>query len=337
MSTLGQRLRELRETGFEGESVRQAALMSAFGLKSTSAISGWEKGTGTFPRGRLRDYARFFATPRSVEDGGRLVDEKDLTDTERSTMTALLEELTALLDGRTAVAVSDDPWTFGDHAPIRIVVGSVPGSPYADKANHNYMQLAGLGDVDSLWEIHGHLSRTNPEADIRFVVAEDLGSDDLQCHLVVLGNLAQTQGPGRLLPAGTFPLTQVSVTGPSGDELDGEVFETEEGTRYLPEFTEPEDWRSELTEDVGMLARTQNPHFRERTLSVCSGVFTRGVYGAVRALTHKGLRETNAATLRKQVGDASTWLALFRVTITGGRVTTPDLSHSTLFTWSRPS
>ena len=48
-----------------------------------------------------------------------------------------------------------------------------------------------------------------------------------------------------------------------------------------------------LAEDVGLLARVPNPLNSSRTLTICNGVHSRGVYGAVRSLTDTHLRDAN--------------------------------------------
>jgi hypothetical protein len=46
-------------------------------------------------------------------------------------------------------------------------------------------------------------------------------------------------------------------------------------------------------EDVGLLARMPNPLNSNRTITMCNGIHSRGVLGAVRTLTDARLRESN--------------------------------------------
>ena len=55
------------------------------------------------------------------------------------------------------------------------------------------MALASYADLDSLVELFGHLRATNPQADVRFARPDLLRDDDMQNHLVVLGNIAIVQ------------------------------------------------------------------------------------------------------------------------------------------------
>jgi hypothetical protein len=93
-----------------------------------------------------------------------------------------------------------------------------------------------------------------------------------------------------------------------------------------------------VVEDVGLFLRTANPHYSTRTLTVCSGVFTRGVYGAVRCLTDRGLRGENSEYLRRRFADVETFGLLMRVQVADHAVPTPDLrvEKNRLFEFSSP-
>ena len=67
---------------------------------STPSISAYENPQAARPpASRLRDYATFFATDRSLVDGhGRLIPDEDLSEEELTRRDALLDELTALAD-----------------------------------------------------------------------------------------------------------------------------------------------------------------------------------------------------------------------------------------------
>ena len=69
---LAQRLRQLREQQWSDARLTQKTLAKAFSAEETLAaatVSSWESGTAPKlpPPHRLRAYARFFATTRSVE------------------------------------------------------------------------------------------------------------------------------------------------------------------------------------------------------------------------------------------------------------------------------
>ena len=98
---LAQRLRALREDEWPDVGLTQAQLAAAFGTEdrvSGATISTWESQTApkTPTESRLRAYARFFATRRSLDERPHLVPAADLTDEERSRYRALEKELLGL-------------------------------------------------------------------------------------------------------------------------------------------------------------------------------------------------------------------------------------------------
>jgi hypothetical protein len=103
--------------------------------------------------------------------------------------------------------------------------------------------------------------------------------------------------------------------------LDGEVFEFTRDQSQIRIDPTTEDGR--LVEDVGLLARRSNPHDARRTLTVCSGTFARGVYGAVRFLLDPSKWDDNSGFLRRQVEDPNAFALLFRVRVAGDSVVTP--------------
>lgn len=322
-------LRNLRLSHWPDAALTQPHLAGAFGV-AVSSISSWETDpTKIPPRHRLDAYARFFATRRSWETSPpRLLAQEELTDDERLEHEKLSADLIALhVDAvaRTAGAVLDRPrtfWRFEDDAPVRILCGAlaqVDRPPFAAVENHNYMALSSFADQDSLVELFGHLRMENPDSDVRFVRADHFSADDLKSHVVVLGNMAQMQGEGRVVAGSDIPVRQIKIEG-----LDGEVFvDDSAGRQFGPQLSDTEPTR--VIEDVGFVARTPNPHFSATTLTVCSGVFTRGVYGAVRCLTDKGLRADNERYLHERFADAPSFGVLMRVPVADHTVPTPEL------------
>jgi transcriptional regulator with XRE-family HTH domain len=325
--SLARRLRALRVRAFS-ERVTQASLATALGV-STALISSWEHGSAAPARDRLEAYATYFATPRSRDDD-RLLRSDELTTEERADRDALLDELLDLRPAESEASDGPEPtdfWHFPDGAPVRIICGELKDDlpPYADGAHRNFVALSQFADLDSLVELFGHIRSRNPHSDVQFVLSSWILPDHLQAHLVLLGNLAQLQTVfSNWLPA-DLPVRQV----PDRDLLDedGEVFvvETEDGpVRYEP-VPAPAGSTPDFVEDVGFLARVPNPLNRERSLTICSGVFTRGVYGAVRSLTDQQLSEANLAYVRERFHDEPLFGLLMRVKIGRGLIPTPRL------------
>jgi len=82
-------------------------------------------------------------------------------------------------------------------------------------------------------------------------------------------------------------------------------------------------------QDVGLLARMPNPYNSLTTLTICSGVFARGVYGAVRTLTDDALRKQNERYLASRFSGADRFAILMRVPVLLGTALTPDLQKKT--------
>jgi hypothetical protein len=344
-SALARRLRELRESRFS-RPVKQAELARALsGDKplSISSISAYENPSKPPPpEPRLRDYAAFFATERSVSEG-RLLADDELTAQERAARDTLLDELLTLAGPSTIrppVAVRrpiplrparrSPIWLFPEGEPVRIVCGRLKDMDYkyADPANRNYTELLTFADADALIELYAHLWRVNPASDIRYLRADRLGEDvdDLNTHLVLLGGIGIAAAVQWLVGRTDLPLRQVTGTGLVAD---GDVFALGDVLdRFLP--TETEDLG--LVEDVGLLARLRNPYNRARTLTLCSGVFSRGVLGAVRSLTDDTLRDSNAAYLSERFANAEQFAILMRVPVLRGAIT-PDLQDSDVRLW----
>jgi helix-turn-helix protein len=73
---LAKRLRELRDSGFPGVKVTQEELAHALSREEpvgNSTLSSWENAGALPKRERLSSYARFFATPRSMEGQRRRI------------------------------------------------------------------------------------------------------------------------------------------------------------------------------------------------------------------------------------------------------------------------
>ncbi len=79
-----------------------------------------------------------------------------------------------------------------------------------------------------------------------------------------------------------------------------------------------------------------SPFNKRRTVTICNGMYGRGTYGAVRALTDARFRDRNAAYLHSRFGSSTAYCLLTRVRIVDGVTLTPDWTTGeyTLFEWS---
>ncbi|MEV4169472.1 MULTISPECIES: helix-turn-helix domain-containing protein [unclassified Nonomuraea] len=358
-TALARRLRELREGHWPDVRITQAQLREALGV-SVPLISSWESthAIKVPPLHRLEKYAAFFATRRSLGNGrARVLPLADMTPVELEEQRRLLTELTrlrqtvlrALASGENAEPAPGqdvyrlNPWRFPDGETITIICSQLPEEqrakiPYASPETADYIEHYKYSDLDSLFELHGHLRAANPRSLVTLRAPEDLRSDDFTTHLALLGGVDYNQVTRSMLARIELPVRQVA-------DWDGELgpyFEVDEGDdtprRHYP-VRSGSGANVRLLEDVAFFYRGVNPYNVERTLTICNGMYGRGVYGAVRALTDERFRDRNTAYLRQHFGTAPSYSMLTRVRIEGRAVVTPDWTLDTvrLHEWSEPA
>jgi len=341
---LARRLRELRTAQF-GRTVPQSRLGSALGC-SVPLISAWEspRGTAVPTAERLRSYAIFFSTRRSIANGGsRLLPPAELTPTEAAARDRLEGELFALRAAAPpAPSRALDPWRFRPGEPIRIVCAQLPAEklqrmPYVDPRDPDHVALYRHADLDALLELHGYLRAANPDNPVEVRLAPDLSAGDYVEHLVLLGgvdwNGATRYVLDQLRRTRGLPVWQQSFL----DRSDAGFVAG--GERFRPVVVAAADAprRGRLVEDVAHFFRGPNPLAANRTVTICNGMYGRGVLGAVLALTRRGLRERNTAYLRSRFAGSSTYSVLMRVRVVRGRVVAPDwtVAADRLHEWPR--
>ena len=348
LAELATRLRQLRERHWDDVRLTQAALAAALAdgeRLSSATVSSWESTVSPklAPAERLRAYARFFATRRSVEGPEpRLLPLSELSAEEEATRSELESELLALRDRAAGITVGAETaaprhsWRFAQ-GPVNIVCAQLPAGeagPLADSSLPNYTQMQSFADLDALIELHGHMRAQNPDLDdIFFKSSTGVEPDDLSGHLVLLGGIAYNEITEILAEMTVLPVRQVA----DPEVASGEIFVAGvdgQEQRFLPKWRDEDHTR--LREDVGLLARTPNPVNSNRTLTFCNGIHSRGVLGAVRTLTDARLRDSNEDYLARTFGDARGYAVLMRVTVIGGDTLTPDFNipGTVLFQWS---
>lgn len=321
----------------------QAALAKALGSEgslSSATVSSWESSTSPKlpPRNRLTAYARFFAAYRSIEgDQPCLLPLSDLTDEERDAYDVLEAELLALHDAARKPSARDElpvrgTWHFDDTGPVTLICGQLPpdrtGS-FADPVDPNYTELLSYADLDALVELLGHIRAENPTVDIFFKLSTNVVPDDLSGHIVLLGGIVWNMITQRLSEMTRLPVRQIY----DPEVMTGEIFVVDRDgieQKFLPTW-DPETRDSVrygesriLVEDVGLIVRIRNPFNSNRSLTICNGIHSRGVLGAVRALTDARLRDWNERYIADYFADPSTFAILMRVPVIAGQAITPD-------------
>jgi hypothetical protein len=361
---LARRLRALREEHWPGMKITQPQLARALGdgkPLSAALISSWESPTGpvTPPLYRLDAYATLFATPRSFSgDGLRLIRPQDMAPEERATEKELRQELLGLRsraltaahapgeEGSDASArpelfpsLNSGPWFFPDGGEITIVCAQWPRDmlaqiPYTDVDDPDYIELLTYSELDSLLMSYGHLRAANPASKVDYFRSGLLPPDSYSSHLVSLGGTDWNVVTASLFRELNLPVRLVA----NWKEEGGQFFEVDgdAGTIQHHPVLEKAGDRQVLREDVALFARTVNPFNGNRTATICSGMYGRGTYGVVRALTDPVFRDRNTRYLESRFGDSPSYCLVVRVTVDNNKTMTPDWTkdRTRLFEWS---
>lgn len=330
---------------------------------SVALVSSWESRTNPKvpPAFRIQDIATFFASPRSFDrKGARLLSPSELSAPEQAAREELLQELTRLRsaaceapdrssdpttisDSTQAIAesFSAEPYRFKAGDRVTIVCGQVPRDmrqhmPYTDPLDPDFIESYRYADLDALIELWGHLWSRNPGGPVAYRSGDQLRPDDYSGHLVSLGGVDWNAATSSVLARLQLPVAQVN----EWDKEGGAYFEvTEEDGRKVQHrpLLEESGGRKILREDVALFARAVNPFNQKRFVTICNGMYGRGVYGAVRALTDERFRDRNAEYIRAQYATSEAFCLLIRVTVENTLTLTPDwtLPETRLFEWSR--
>jgi len=302
---------------------------------AAATLSSWESATNpkTPSDARLRAYARFFCTTRSLKGTPHLLSIEELNGDERRRYNELESELLAL-------SSTDDDGarhTFRfESGPIVVVCPTVPAEergPLARDEDPNFTKMLQYGDLDALVELYGHIRAENPNLDVFHRPADEVVSDDLSSHLVLLGGIGWNRVTRRIQSAiSQIPIQQVAVA----DIPTGEIFRVQEGEvvrEFRPEYQEFDGEREQIA-DVGYLVRRRSPYQTDRTLTICNGTHSRGVYGAVRCLTDKRVRDENERYLADRFPEGE-FAVLVRVPVVTNETLSPDLRNpdTRLYEW----
>jgi len=299
-------------------------------------VSSWESLTNpkTPPVGRISAYARFFCTERSLDGEPHLIPEDQLGADELDRFRQREAQLLQLLHPEERKPQHIFHFDVG---PVIVICPDAPvevrGS-LAIEEDPNFTKLQQYGDLDALIELYGHLCRENPTLDVTHKLASEVLPEDYGGHVILLGGIGWneiTRRMGRYL--GQVPIKQIDVTDLPG----GDIFQVEasDGVKsfYYPE-SEELDERKELVADVAYVARLRNPFQFDRTLTICNGIHSRGVLGAVRCFTDATVRDHNEKYLADEFPEGE-FAILLRVRVVGNETMAPDLRDSVarLYEW----
>jgi transcriptional regulator with XRE-family HTH domain len=342
--SLADRLRDLREREYGSFTQTQLAkVLGGPGRKlSNATISQWENSdSGRLPPlQRLAAYARLFCTARSFASGAPcLLRDDELTEQERHWEEELYDELLQLREqAQSTVAAAPAPsttgsrssfWHFADGAAVSIVGSHAPDVPdYANPSNVNYSRYARYADLDALIEVYGQVKADNPASMIRLLTPEELVQDFALNHLIIIGGAA-VYDPAPYF-AKNIPLpsawpipetnTHFFICG-SGEETCGFRSLRKDGI---------------LMQDVGVIARGPHPYIPERTVTLISGITSRGVHGAALCFTDSRVGASNEQYLTETFRTADAFCLVVRVPVRNNVALPPNLwrDEIRLYEWS---
>jgi transcriptional regulator with XRE-family HTH domain len=337
-SRLSERLRGLRE-GSPG--LTQKQLARVLGGEGTM-VSMWETGRRVPPTDRLTAYARLFAAQRSFTGSGppRLIDDEDLSEEERRRFEELERELLDLRDeaqrsgdgSRLDLVPQSSVFGFSDGTIVTIICADVPQAErpkFADITDLNYVRASSFADLDAVIDAFGHLRAENPNQEVRIRAASELKKEEMKGHLVVIGGRAWNEATRWFSDRVGLPVKQ------RRREQDEDVFVVKDDDTEHEFGIERGDDKL-LTQDVGLFARTPNPQDPSNTLTICSGITTRGVRGVVQCFSDPGLRRLNEFYVATRFDHQTSFGLLFKVEVyKSGESLAPDLSlpETRLFEW----
>lgn len=341
---LAHRLRKLRVEEWPDSKLTQSVLARVIGGDeplSPATVASWENRAVPKlpPRERIMAYAQFFATRRSLEPSPRLLPVESFTQVELAAYEALRDELLRLHASARGTpqdqTVARRSWHFTDTGPVTLVCAQLPkeeAGALAVPDNPNYTELLSFGDLDAMVELHGHIRAENPAMGVFFKSSPHVTADDLSGHVVIIGGIGWNDVTRRILELTRMPVTQKEDPAvPSGEIFVAEIDGRER--KYLPRWSETDPRK--LVEDVALLVRMPNPLNSNRTLTMCNGIHSRGVLGAVRSLTDARLRESNERYIARNFQDNQQFGILMRIQVIEGRAMTPDFSiaGTVLYQW----
>lgn len=343
---LAERLRDLREQ--EHLTQKQLArVLGGSGALSIATVSLWEKpGSGRLPPPpRLAAYARLFCTSRSFASGApRLLRDEDLTEQERERDAELYAEMLELREMAQSTGAAtpsheelaveqparEQPpsiWRFHAAEAISIIDADSPDPPpHADQSHLNYSRYARFADLDSLVEVFGQVKADNPESMIRILPPGELTQDFALNHLIIVGGAAWREvckSTPWLAQGVTLPIAQ-----PTGET---HIFECSVGDEKR-EFSSSRSGEV-LTQDVGLIARVAHPIVSESTVTLISGITSRGVHGAALCFTDSHVRDDNERYLEATFRDSDTFCVLMNVPIASNMALPPNLWRENVRLW----
>lgn len=330
-SELAERLRRLREE--RGMNLRATARALKI---SEASVSAWENAKSLPPVRRLDEYAKLFGHP----EGSLPATSTDWTPAQQESYRRLAKSLSDLRARavREQNAGPTHPWQFPVGDPITIVCSELSEERrrkigYSDPRKPDFVESYQYADLDSLVELYGDVKALNPSSSVLRVVPSKLNIENRGAHLIVLGGVDFNSLTKSFLDEGSMPVRQFAR--PRDEDVGGFAVGAADNPQTFSPVVVERDGRDALKEDVAFFLRADNPYNQERTLTICNGMYARGSFGVVRALTDPQIRDRNTEYLYEQFKGKKTYCILCRVKVVAGEIVTPDwkLDSVRLYRW----
>ena len=176
----------------------------------------------------------------------------------------------------------------------------------------------------------GQVKADNPERMIRILPTARLAQDFALNHLILIGGAASDAAS---LFAQNIPL-------PTAEEIPGtdpvtHLFKCTVGEETR-EFRSTRDEEGTLVQDVGLIARRPHPIIPGGTVTLLSGITSRGVHGAALCFIDSHLRDTNQRYLESAFGNVESFCILMNIPVQNDVALPPNLwrENTSLYEWS---
>jgi len=165
---------------------------------------------------------------------------------------------------------------------------------------------------------------------VRILSTGRLSQDFALNHLIIIGGVASNAAS---LFAQDIPL-------PTAEEIPGtdpatHLFECTVGEEKR-EFRSYRDDEGTLVQDVGLIARGPHPIIPGGTVTLLSGITSRGVHGAAICFIDSHVRDTNERYLESAFGNVESFCILMNIPVQNNVALPPNLwrENTRLYEWS---
>jgi hypothetical protein len=190
----------------------------------------------------------------------------------------------------------------------------------------NYSRYAKFADLDSLVEVFGQVKADNPENMIRILAPDELTQDFALNQLIIVGGAAWREV--RTSTPWLVHNVQLPIEHPAGEEDDFTLTVGDETKQFAPLRI-----NGTLVQDIGMIAQVPHPIIEGSTVTLLSGITSRGVHGAALCFTDSHVREDNERYIEDKFGSTEAFCVVMKVPIANNAALPPNLWRENIRLW----